>query len=140
MKKIIFTFCLALLGVATFASNNYKLNENQVDAMFAQSTDQTASSFAAMDLASSNSLNLQAAGDGSKSGYLLRAFFCSSIGLHRLYMGIGNQSKGKMIAYYLCIPVWGGLVGCVDFWSVIFKSDKLSSYSNNEKFCVFLGK
>jgi len=50
-------------------------------------------------------------------------------------MGTGGET---MWYKYLCIPVYGGIVGCVDFWGVIFKGDEqFNKYKDNPKFRVW---
>ncbi len=139
MKKLILSIAI-LVGISFAASaNSYKLNNNAIEASYASAQDVTAD-LSAMTLqlttaSASDAASILGGGSYTKGGYLLRAFFCGSIGLHRYYMG---TSKKALWAYYLCIPVVGGLVGCIDFWYVVFKGeDALSKYSNSDKFMAF---
>jgi TM2 domain-containing membrane protein YozV len=131
MKKLLLVFAMSVAVVGSALANNYKLDEASVDAAFTVSED--------ISLVASEGVSQLAMGtldEPSKGGYLLRAFFCGFIGLHRSYMGTGGKA---LWYYYLCIPVYGGIVGCVDFWGVVFGMD-LNKYKNNPKFNVWAGK
>ncbi|MFN7015009.1 MAG: hypothetical protein ACK4ON_12145 [Bacteroidia bacterium] len=136
MKKILLVFTMSLAVVGSALANNYKLDENSVEAAFAASED---ISLVASDEA--NTLALASVNgtfdEPNKMGYLLRSFFCGFIGLHRSYMGTGGKT---LWYYYLCIPIYGGIVNCVDFWGVVFKGDEQwNKYKNNPKFNVWAG-
>jgi hypothetical protein len=47
-----------------------------------------------------SNLNSVAADEQTKSGYLVRAFFCSIIGLHRSYMGTKGLRSEGIIRYW----------------------------------------
>jgi len=130
MKKL-FLFLL-LTGFAASASfaGNYKLNDEAVESAFAASEDISCSDAASPFV--SAMLNDE---EPTKTGYLVRAFFCASFGLHRSYMGTAGET---MWYKYLCIPIYGGIVGCVDFWGVVFNGDEqLAKYKDNPKFRVW---
>lgn len=136
MKKIFLAFAMSVAVVGSALANNYKLDETSVEAAFAASED---ISLVASDEA--NTLALASVNgtldEPNKMGYLLRSFFCGFIGLHRSYMGTGGKT---LWYYYLCIPVYGGIVNCVDFWGVVFKGDEQwNKYKNNPKFNVWAG-
>jgi hypothetical protein len=80
-------------------------------------------------------LNLKASDTKTRAGYLVRAFFCGSIALHRYYMG---TNKKAMWAMYFCIPVVGMVDVFVDFWWVVFDKDAMNKYANNDKYIVWL--
>lgn len=136
MKKIFLTFTMSLVVLGSALANNYKLDEASVEVAFAASED--------ISLVASEEANTLALAsvngtldEPTKMGYLLRSFFCGFIGLHRSYMGTGGKT---LWYYYLCIPVYGGIVNCVDFWGVVFKGDEQwNKYKNNPKFNVWAG-
>lgn len=129
MKKLFFTLAL-VLGMATLASaNTYKLNNASVEAKFAASQDVTTE----LTALTSNTENFATVlgGDQSKVGFLVRAFFCGSFSIHRMYMGSGFM-------WMYCIPVAGSLTAFIDFWYVVIKGEEgLSKYSNSTKFWAF---
>lgn len=128
MKKLFFTLSL-VLGLATVASaNTYKLNNASVEAKFAASQDVTTESVA---LASTENYTTVLGGDQSIGGFLVRAAFCGTFSIHRMYMG-------SSFMWMYCIPVAGQLTSAIDFWYVIFKGQEgLSKYSNSSKFWAF---
>lgn len=133
MKKLFLLFSAIVLTTSlSFANNNYRINDAAIDDLFANAEE---ASIVSNDF---NALSLVAAPapEITKGGYLLRAFFCGSIALHRSYMG----TAGKTLWYmYLCIPVVGGVVGCVDFWGVVFKGDEfMNKYKDNGKWIVWM--
>ena len=134
MKKVIFIFALVLgFNLPTKADGGkYRLDEQKIDKVFSQSQEMN---YEANGL---SSLALPATkmqgGDQTKGGYLVRAFFCGAIALHRSYMGTGGKS---LWWFYLCVPVVGGFDGCVDFWWVVFSSDALDKYRDNSAFFVW---
>lgn len=136
MKKIFLVFAMSIAAVGSALANNYKLDEASVEAAFAASEEIT---FVASDEANTLALNSVngTLDEPTKTGYLVRNFFCGIIGLHRSYMGTGGKT---LWYYYLCIPVYGGIVSCVDFWGVVFKGDEQwNKYKNNPKFNVWAG-
>jgi len=42
-----------------------------------------------------------------------------------------------MWAYYLCIPVYGYVLTAVDFWRVVFKSERMEEYRDNSNVRVW---
>jgi len=138
MRKVLFIFaCVFAFSVSTKA-NNFKLDDSKVDAIFAQSEDVSTTLLNAENSsveAMFNSSALAKGVDVNVKGYLIRAFFCGGIALHRYYMGCGDK---PMWAYYLCIPIAGGVAACVDFWWVIFEATAFDRYKDNDKFLVFM--
>lgn len=134
MKKLTL-LSLLVAFMASFAvasnSNNYKINDQSVDAMFAQATEVT--NFATLDLTSSyakNELGITAGEEPTKTGFLIRAFFCGNFALHRSYMG----TKGLFIKYFCTF----GVVSCVDFWGTVIKGDEFfNKFKGNDKFVVW---
>lgn len=127
MKKL-FTLLTAIVLTVSLAkaNNEYKINDATIDNLFANaeemsmvSTDFNLGSIAAP------------APEITKSGFLLRAFFCGGIALHRSYMGTG----GKSLWYMYC---WN-CVGGIDFWWVVFKGDEaMNKFKDNGKWIVWM--
>jgi|ERR1035437_1572321 hypothetical protein len=144
MKKIILSVALAagLFFTSNASESNYILDEQAVDQQISQATevsfDNAVADFSVFNSqALSSSIAIKGGGGSqTKSGYLIRAFFCGSFALHRSYMGTGGKS---LWWFYLCVPGVGGVDACVDFWWVIFKSDALNKYKDNSKFFVWAG-
>jgi len=129
MKKLFLALIMSVADAGASFAGSYKLNDQAVDAAFAASQD--------ISTSLSTDLNFAATPDAeiTKGGYLLRAFFCGSFALHRKYMGNGGKTLWYM---YLCIPVAGGVVGCVDFWGVVFKGDEfMAKFKDNPKWIVW---
>lgn len=139
MRKFKFIFAFAL-GCISFANaNNYRLDEEKVESAFASGVEVTFDQmFTSQNLVgSANFSNLGAEGEKTQVGFLLRAFFCGSIALHRYYMG---TTRDAMWAMYCCIPVVGGINAFVDFWWAVFVSDAYTKYANNDKYIVWLSE
>lgn len=134
MKKALLLFALGLSSLV-YKANTYKLNERQLDKIFATGTEVTFDEMYAGDIAK---LEANYSKDGSEvtlGGYLIRCFFCGGIGLHRYYAG---TNKDAMWVLYCCVPIVGGVAQLVDFWWVVFDEDALDKYKNNDKFLVWL--
>lgn len=130
MKKLFLLFSAIALTASLFAGNDYKISDAAIDELFEQAKE------VSMVSSELNALSFitAPAPEITRGGYLIRAFCCGGIGLHRSYMG----TKGKTLWYmYFCIPVWGGVVALVDFWSVVFDDKQLDKYKDNDKFCVW---
>jgi hypothetical protein len=138
MRKLTMMFLLALGSFAyTSASNNYRMDEAALEKAFDAGIEVGFEELYSASSLADASLFSTAGGSGEKTrgGYLVRAFFCGGIALHRYYMG---TSRGGMWAMYLCIPVVGGVTACVDFWGAVFSSDFYTKYANNDKYIVWL--
>lgn len=139
MKKLLFVFGFFAVSSLSFAGigETYKVNDLAVDKMFEQSVDVSASLADEMALGGLNHpASIQAsAGSQSVGGFLIRAFFCGGIALHRHYMG---GDWGSLWWKYLCIPVAGGVAALGDFCWVLFSGDAaLSKYKGNDKWFVW---
>jgi hypothetical protein len=141
MKKIITLCAVAGLSFATAlaGNSNYKVDDASIDQLFAQSEDisMTASTDFALQNTNlaANLSSVNGGGEKTVGGFLIRAWFCGFIALHRSYMGTGGKT---LWYYYFCIPVMGGVTSCVDFWWVVFKGkDALNKYKDNSKFIVW---
>ena len=130
MKKLFLFVLLTGFAASVSFAGNYKLSDNAVESAFAAAEDITFSAEA-----SPLAVSMLNDDEPTKTGYLIRAYFCGSIGLHRSYMGNGGE---KMWYKYLCIPVYGNVVALVDFWGVVFKGDEqFNKYKDNPKFRVW---
>ena len=140
MKKLLLILSFFAVSSFSFAgTEKYKVNDAAVEQMFAQSKDISSSVADEMTLAAINQPScLHASGDQSVVGFLIRAFFCGFIGLHRSYMG---SDFGSMWWKYCCSTVvvgWGIIQG-VDFcWVLLDGSDALGKYKGNDRFLVWL--
>ncbi len=137
MKKVILSLSVALgLSQAVHAAK-YKVDEASLDKLVAQSTEVSAEYLNTQMNNQFNGVNFMIATPGEKTrgGYLLRAFFCGAIALHRYYMGTNEK---WMWALYFCIPVVGRVTACVDFWGAVFNSEFYKKYENNDKYIVWL--
>jgi hypothetical protein len=136
MKRLTLMIALAVGSVFSANANSYKLDEAQLEQNFAQATE------VSFDQMFASGIELQgadyvamAAESKTRGGFLVRAFFCGGIALHRYYMG---TSRGGMWAMYFCIPVVGGVNACVDFWWSVFDGTAYQKYANNDKYIVWL--
>ena len=130
MKKLVLALAFLVGAAGASFASNYKLDEAAIDAAFEASTVITFES-------ATEAASFTAAADGetTKVGYLLRSYFCGFVGLHRSYMGTGGATLWWK---YLCIPVVGSVVNCVDFWGVVFKGDEqLARYKDNPNYIVW---
>jgi hypothetical protein len=137
MKKIVLALGLAL-GVSFGAqANKYKLDDVQLTQTFEQSQEVTFNEMYASKMNFGESAKMNAGDSKTRSGYLVRSFFCGGIALHRYYMGL-NDAKAWMWAFYLFVPVAGYVNACVDFWWVVFDKNAMSKYENNDAIFVWL--
>jgi hypothetical protein len=136
MRKLSLILALTLAGFLSKA-NNYKMDEQQLAQTFAKSTEVSFDQMYASSIMLTDNNLLRSGAEGGKTrvGYLVRAFFCGSIALHRYYMG---TTRGGMWAMYCCIPVVGGINAFVDFWWAVFDSEAYTKYANNDKYIVWL--
>jgi hypothetical protein len=141
MKKLLMIFAmLGAFATASYAADGgtaYKANDEKIDQLFASANDITLAA-TTDQLVKFNNVEMNTAvgsGEKTKGGFLVRAFFCGGFALHRYYMGTGGK---QLFWYYFCIPVAGGVVGCVDFWYVLIKGDEvLSKYKDNPDWIVW---
>lgn len=135
MKRMLTFLAAVLVTGASFAGNPYKMDDQQLDNMFNQATE-VAFNVEALDAMNVTSDQLQMLeGEQTVLGYLLRAYFCGFVALHRSYMGTGGETLWWK---YMCIPVVGGVVGCVDFWWVVFKGEEaMEKYRDNGAYMVW---
>jgi hypothetical protein len=136
MKKLVLAIAL-IVGAASFTfASSYNLNETAIDAAFDASEDVTMQSNVLTE-----SVTNAAAADGeiTKGGFLVRAYFCGFVGMHRAYMGNG----GKKVGLYYCLTSIvgvGNTIAFIDFLMVLIKGDEMmDKFKDNSKFIVWLG-
>ena len=138
MKKLLFVLGFFAAGSFAFASTDkYKVNDAAVDQLFAQSQDVSSAIAGEMTMAGINQpAAMQAtAGGQTVGGFLIRAFFCGGLAIHRKYMG---SDWGSLWWKYFCIPVAGGVAALGDFCWVLFKGNSaLSKYKGSDKWFVW---
>lgn len=131
MKKLLFAL-MFVLGVSTFSfASSYKLNEVAIDNAIASAEQVNVADFNFNeDLNLNEVANFTLAEEPTKSGFLIRAFFCGQFALHRSYMG----TKGLFIKYFCTF----GVIACIDFWWVVFKGDEaFNKFKGNDKWVVW---
>lgn len=138
MKKTLLILSFLGLSLFSFAGNTdkYRVNDEAVDQLFAQSQDISSAIAGEMSLVGLNQPAVQVAGGGQTvGGFLLRSFFCGFIALHRKYMG---GDWGSLWWKYMCIPIAGGVANLGDFCWVLFSgSNALSKYKGTDKWFVW---
>jgi hypothetical protein len=136
MKKLLITGS-AIIGIfANVNASKFKIDESALNQLLSQSTEITVQELNSQFL--SQSLEMKATfalPEKTRGGYLVRAFFCGGIALHRYYMGTNNK---WLWALYFCVPVVGEVTACVDFWGAVFDADFYKKYENNDKYIVWL--
>jgi hypothetical protein len=135
MKKLVLIFAFALGSSFLSKADNYRIDEQQLARTFENSVEVSFDDMYSSEVNLAASL-MKGAGEKTRGGYLVRAFFCGGFALHRYYMGTNRKS---MWALYFCVPVVGGVTALVDFCWVLFNKDALSKYANNDKWMVWAG-
>lgn len=136
MKKVFITTAIALTissGAKSVNYSKYEIDEKKIEKIVLE-TKELSSNEVVQYLESTSKIKVSAT-EQTRGGYLLRAFFCGGIALHRYYMGTNHSA---MWAMYFCIPVVGGVTACVDFWGAVFDKDFYLKYKNNDKYIVWL--
>jgi hypothetical protein len=136
MKKLLITGS-AIIGIfANVSASKFKIDESALNKLLSQSTEITVQELNSQFLIQSHEMNANfALPEKTRGGYLVRAFFCGGIALHRYYMGTNNK---WLWALYFCVPVVGEVTACVDFWGAVFDADFYKKYENNDKYIVWL--
>lgn len=137
MKKLILSAAVATGLVAGLnAKSKFQIDETKLAALETQVKEISVNEVDNyLSETTSVKFALKNAPEQTRGGYLLRAFFCGGIALHRYYMGTNNK---WMWAMYFCIPVAGEITAFVDFWGAVFNKDFYLKYKNNDKFIVWL--
>ena len=144
MKKVLFLFLICLSTVCAFATsgNEYYVNDQKVEQLFAGSVDASLSALSESNLvnASGNSAGFQAAAysanDKNFVAAILLNFFLGGLGIHRLYLGTETLT---WVGYILTCGGIFGIVPLVDFIVLIIHNDDLSPYVDNPKFFMWAG-
>jgi len=139
MKKVVF-YLIVLVGLpGVISASRFKISDAELNKVVLQSKEVSSQELSASLMKDVSAFLMVKAGGGSgektQGGYLVRAFFCGGIALHRYYMGTNNK---WMWALYLFIPLVGEITACVDFWGAVFISDFYKKYENNDKYIVWL--
>ena len=121
-------------------STEYVVNDENIDMLFATSTDasyQIASTVflnEAAESASSNQMYFK--GGGSKSAVLaiVLDFFVGGLGIHRAYLGTKTFT---WVGYILTCGGIGGLVPFVDLIVLAVNAGDISKYEDNDKFFMW---
>jgi hypothetical protein len=138
MRKLffVFAFMAMMVSVSSVKADNYFVNDNAIEDLFAASEDMTTEiADLSNPLLTSSVMGTKATANQTVGGFLLRAYFCGFVALHRSYMGTGGKT---LWYYYFCIPIVGPCVNYVDFFWVLFKgSEAMNKYKDNPKFIVW---
>ena len=146
MKKLFFVLvAMVAFSFASFADGgSYTLNDNAIDALFAQADEVAAADIqcgAQQGLSLLGGLQDYKLDEISASANPWAAFaICTVIGgfgIHRHYLGTGKP----MWLYYTC--TFGGIFGIVTFvdWVMLLVGaiqDDISAYTNNDDFFMWL--
>lgn len=137
MKKLVLALALVIGATGASFASNYELNNSAIDAAFAASEDITMQSSVLNESISSAAV---ADGEVTKGGFLVRAYFCGFVGMHRAYVGNG----GKKVGLYYCLSSIVGVgytIAWIDFVMVLIKGDEmLAKFKDNPKFIVWIGE
>jgi TM2 domain-containing membrane protein YozV len=141
MKKLILLCSMVAGSFLTLSANEFKLDDQNIENLMSSAAEYTVADMQAEAVTMQSNVHSTSTaafkGDGDFTGYLLRAFFCGTFGVHRMYMGTGDRKN--MWLLYTCTLGGGlGIGSCIDFWWPIFDRDALGKYSDNRKFWVFL--
>lgn len=134
MKKFLLAAGICLSAVTfSFANASYTLDEAAVDEMFTQSEDVTVQLFSsAADVSQFNFAGV-AAPQETVGGFIIRAFFCGIIGLHRSYVGAEDIWWKYLVMSIIGI---GGIVTCVDMIIAIVSG--LDTFQGNDSWIAWL--
>lgn len=138
MKKILLSlvFACSLVIFAKAETDPYSLDEVNIEALFASAQEVGLDNASLLSDFNLNTVVGSSVANVTVGGFLVRAFFCGFVALHRSYAGTGGK---KLWWMYLCIPVVGQVNVFVDFWWVVFKGESaLSKYQNNGKYIVWI--
>jgi hypothetical protein len=152
MKKLLSLFAGLFLVTTLSFAGNYQVNDEKIDGLFEQSTEQSIlevynnddiSSIQTLNFASSPT-SINAMDKGTLAFILLTVGWFTGIGgiiplfgIHRIVMG----SKGKIALIY-CVTIAGifGIVPLIDWIMLLInliKGDGAGTFENNDKFFGF---
>ena len=127
---------------ATPSADEYSVNDQQIEQLFANSEDVSVTATSASLLNNSsvkNSASNKAFYAGSDKSFvtaLLLNFFLGGLGIHRLYLGTKTFT---WVGYILTCGGIFGIVPLIDFIVLIIHNDDLSPYVNNPQFFMWSG-
>ncbi|MCL2027596.1 MAG: TM2 domain-containing protein [Bacteroidales bacterium] len=135
MKKIlILATLLAFTCNVSFASM-YKMDNDAVDAIFADAVEMTSVSSATSSLLGGLGANAEFNNPNPWAAWAI-CWVVGPLGIHRHYLG----TKGNMWAIYTftCCGIFG-IVPMVDFWVLFIAAikDDISKYTNNDSFFMW---
>lgn len=145
MKKIVLLLSfVALVGFANAATfpkatenvnSEYVVNDQQVDALFANSTEVSLQSNEAMNVfaAENNQAAFKAGGSKNALTAILLDVFLGYLGVHRMYLGTKTMT---WIGYILTCGGLG-IVTTIDFVMLIVDFKDISKYEGNPKFFMW---
>ena len=129
----------AEVNTVSNTSTEYVVNDANIDALFATSTDASYESTSIVNLAAAenaaNSNPMFVKNGGSKNAItaILLAGFLGQLGVHRMYLGTATMT---WIGYILTCGGCG-IVSAVDFWIMIFNFNDISKFEDNSKFFMW---
>ncbi|PZX16874.1 TM2 domain-containing protein [Breznakibacter xylanolyticus] len=136
MKKFVLFFAL-VLGLSTFAvdaSASFKIDDNQVESLFAAADEvSTSMMFDALDMSANASTATISAGKDPLVAILLD-FFLGGLGIHRFYLGTKTMTG---IGYILTCGGIFGLVPLIDLIVLAVNYDDISQFVDNPKFFMW---
>jgi TM2 domain-containing membrane protein YozV len=135
MKRVFVLFALVLgLSVMTVeAGNTYKIDDNQVESLFASASEGTMSvMFEEMNMAGATASLTSSSKDPLVA--ILLDFFLGGFGVHRFYLGTEVMTG---IGYILTCGGIFGLVPFVDLIVLAVNWDDISKYVDNPKFFMW---
>ena len=118
----------------------YVVNDDNVEALFATSTDATftvtsTTSLMASESANTNQMFITNGGKGKSAIVaILLDFFLGGLGVHRAYLGTKTFT---WVGYILTCGGIGGLVPFVDLIVLAVNSGDISKYEDNTKFFMW---
>lgn len=141
-------FAIANVNAATFptktvetTTSNYSVNDAEIEALFANSTEVSFSavsnSVEASNLfapSASNANSMSKAGGKSAIAAIVIDFFVGGLGIHRAYLGTKTFT---WIGYILTCGGIGGIVPLVDLIVLIVNAKDISQFENNPKFFMW---
>lgn len=148
MKRLLYLFVFGcLLSLSTLAANpvtppaeDYFIDDQKVEQLFANSVDISLSASSQSMLASQNGKAagnaFYAPGEKNFATALVLNFFLGVLGIHRLYLG---TKPFTWIGYILTCGGIFGIVPLIDFIVLIINNDDISPYVDNPKFFMWSG-
>jgi hypothetical protein len=147
LLAIISLFAIANVNAATLPTkaveitNNYTVNDAEIEALFANSTElsmdainesnSTANLFAPN---ANNNNNFKKAAGKSAIAAIVIDFFVGGLGIHRAYLGTKTFT---WIGYILTCGGIGGIVPFVDLIVLIVNFNDISKFEGNPKFFMW---